>query len=186
MTSFLACILSVSRLNPARLTAHDWLGTNAQVPWNQRHIRSLELESDGVHKGYWWVDIAEAGNYQFELRRWPAEANLPITAAARSESDVPGVAAFRTAPGVPFSAATARLQVHNTSLELPFGKSDTHVTFSTKVAAGKTKLVATFADAAGNEVGAYYVTVTVTWPNGDRERSIDLSTVKLLQDESGS
>ena len=33
---------------------------------------------------------------------------------------------------------------------------------------------------------AYYVTVTVTWPNGDRERSIDLSTVKLLHDESGS
>jgi len=33
---------------------------------------------------------------------------------------------------------------------------------------------------------AYHVTVTVTWPNGVRERSIDLSTVKLLHDESGS
>jgi len=33
---------------------------------------------------------------------------------------------------------------------------------------------------------AYYVTVTVTWPNGDQERSIDLSTVKLLHDKSGS
>lgn len=32
---------------------------------------------------------------------------------------------------------------------------------------------------------AYYVTVTVSWPNGDRERSIDLSTVKLRHDESG-
>ena len=33
---------------------------------------------------------------------------------------------------------------------------------------------------------AYFVTVTVTWPNGDRERSIDLSTVKLLHEKSGS
>ena len=33
---------------------------------------------------------------------------------------------------------------------------------------------------------AYYVTVTVIWPNGDSERSINLSTVKLLHDESGS
>ena len=33
---------------------------------------------------------------------------------------------------------------------------------------------------------AYYVTVTVTWPNGEQQRSIDLSTVKLLHDKSGS
>jgi len=33
---------------------------------------------------------------------------------------------------------------------------------------------------------AYYVTVTVTWPNGDKQRSIDLSTVKLLHERRGS
>ena len=33
---------------------------------------------------------------------------------------------------------------------------------------------------------AYFVTVTVTWPNGDKERSIDLSTVKLLHEKRGS
>lgn len=33
---------------------------------------------------------------------------------------------------------------------------------------------------------AYYVTVTVTWPNGDKERSIDLSTVKLLHEKRGT
>lgn len=33
---------------------------------------------------------------------------------------------------------------------------------------------------------AYLVTVTVTWPNGDKERSIDLSTVKLLHEKRGS
>ena len=33
---------------------------------------------------------------------------------------------------------------------------------------------------------AYFVTVTVTWPNGDKERSINLSTVKLLHEKRGS
>lgn len=33
---------------------------------------------------------------------------------------------------------------------------------------------------------AYFVTVTVTWPNGDKERSIDLSTVKLIHEKRGS
>jgi len=33
---------------------------------------------------------------------------------------------------------------------------------------------------------AYHVTVTVTWPNGDKQRSIDLSTVKLLHEKRGS
>ena len=33
---------------------------------------------------------------------------------------------------------------------------------------------------------AYFVTVTVTWPNGDNERSIDLSTVKLLHEKRGT
>jgi general secretion pathway protein I len=37
-----------------------------------------------------------------------------------------------------------------------------------------------------NGTHAYFVTVTVTWPNGDKERSIDLSTVKLLHEKRGS
>ena len=30
---------------------------------------------------------------------------------------------------------------------------------------------------------AYHVAVTVSWPNGDRERRIELATVKLMHDE---
>ena len=37
-----------------------------------------------------------------------------------------------------------------------------------------------------NGTRAYFVTVTVTWPNGDKQRSIDLSTVKLLYEKRGS
>lgn len=36
---------------------------------------------------------------------------------------------------------------------------------------------------AARNVSGYHVTVTVTWPNGDRQRSIDLGTVKLADSE---
>jgi len=37
--------------------------------------------------------------------------------------------------------------------------------------------------AATQDISAYHVTVTVTWPNGMRQRSIDLGTVKLADSE---
>jgi arylsulfatase B len=152
-------VLGHADANPVTLTGHDWLGTNAQVPWNQRHIRNLEREADGVHKGYWWVDIAEAGRYEFELRRWPAEADLPIAAAAQPEPDVPGVTAFRAVPGVAFPAVGARLLIGAHSMDAPVGKTDKQVSFAATLDAARTRLVATFTDEAGAEVGAYYVTV---------------------------
>ena len=33
---------------------------------------------------------------------------------------------------------------------------------------------------------AYHVAVSVVWPNGDGERRVDLSTVKLRHDEQGT
>jgi arylsulfatase B len=155
-----AIVLGHPDANPATLTGHDWLGTNAQVPWNQRHIRNLEKEADGVHKGHWWVDISAAGNYEFELRRWPPEADLPIAAAAPPEPDVPGVIAFRAVPGQAFPAVGARLQIGGQSMDAPVAETDTQVSFTARLDAGKTRLIATFADKDGAEVGAYYVTAT--------------------------
>jgi arylsulfatase B len=151
-------VLGHASANPAVLTGHDWLGTNAQVPWNQRHIRILEREADGVHKGYWWVDFAEAGTYEFELRRWPAEAGLPIIAAAMPGPDVPGVTAFRAVAGKPFAAISAQLRVGELSMDTPVAATDTQVSFIARLDVGKTRLAATFTDKDGVQVGAYYVT----------------------------
>jgi len=57
--------------NPSRLTACEWLDVFVD---QQAQIRS------GVDKsGYWLLDVAEAGIYEFELRRWPRELDRPLT-----------------------------------------------------------------------------------------------------------
>jgi hypothetical protein len=28
--------------------------------------------------GYWLLEVAEAGEYEFELRRWPKESNIAL------------------------------------------------------------------------------------------------------------
>jgi arylsulfatase B len=155
-----AIVIGSAAANPVRLTSHDWLGTNAQVPWNQRHIRNLEIEADGIHKGYWAIDVETAGRYVFELRRWPAEAALPITAPAEPGAPVPGAAAFRIAAGKSFPAVSARLVIGEHELSAPVGPGDQSVRFEAELAVGKMPLVALFEDDAARELGAYYVTVT--------------------------
>ena len=50
----------------ARITTHDWHGENCA--WNPGMIRR------GTEcNGFWAIDVAEAGDYEFELRRWPKE-----------------------------------------------------------------------------------------------------------------
>ena len=153
-------VLGHEKANPATLTAHDWLGANAQTPWNQRHIRNLEREKDGIHKNYWWVDVAVPGTYRFELRRWPVESGLAITAQAEPGEQVPGTAAFRTVKGKPFTAVLARLEIDGQVLKAGVGESTGQVSFTAKLNTGKRKLAAVFTDAAGQELGAYYLTVT--------------------------
>ena len=155
-----AIVLGHSSANPATLTAHDWLGTNAQIPWNQRHIRNQEREPDGVHKNYWWVDIAAAGTYRFDLRRWPAESGLAITAAAEPGESVPGTGAFRLAKGQPFDAVSARLRVGDQEFESGVDKQASHVSFTAQLDVGARKLAAVFIDDSGHQLGAYYMTVT--------------------------
>ena len=56
--------------NPMMLTACEWLDVFVD---QQGQIRK------GVRKnGYWELEVAEAGVYEFELRRWPREADTGL------------------------------------------------------------------------------------------------------------
>jgi arylsulfatase len=56
--------------NPSRLTACEWLDVFVD---QQKQVWG------GVQKsGYWLLDVAEAGVYEFELRRWPKELDRPL------------------------------------------------------------------------------------------------------------
>lgn len=163
------------------LTGHDWIQENLP-PWNQQHIRQADGYAlapqkatqgkkakpapknpvKSVHQGHWAVKVVTAGSYTISLRRWPIEADQPITAALPAGENVPGAnRAFRTHPGAAIPATTAVLRMNSKDLETqPVHPGDKEITFTTTLTAGSHQLAPVFITADGNEVGAYYAVVT--------------------------
>ena len=57
--------------NPSKLSATEWLDVFVD---QQGQIRRGVLKN-----GYWLIDVARAGEYEIELRRWPKEADGTIS-----------------------------------------------------------------------------------------------------------
>jgi arylsulfatase len=134
--------------NPALLTACEW--------WNvfvdqQSQVRRGELKEGVIH-----LEIARDGTYEWELRRWPREAALPLSAFAPATKLIDG----QLPDGKSLPIAIAKLQVggqEHTLKVLPLAE---HATFRTDLWQGKTTLQATFCQADGSTLlGAYYVYV---------------------------
>ena len=66
-------IIGSQHENPSRLTACDWLDVFVD---QQRQIRVGQQKS-----GYWLLEVAQDGEYEFQLRRWPKDADIPIATA---------------------------------------------------------------------------------------------------------
>ena len=132
-------VLGSDEESPTRLTCHDWHGGGA-VPWAQGHIRN-GLEANG----FWAVDVARAGQYEFSLRRWPREVDVPIHEA------VPR--------GKAILARKARLTIADLDVTKPVFKGDREVTFRVRLKPGKTQLRAWLIANDGSSRGAYYVYV---------------------------
>lgn len=140
-----------------RLTCHDWIADQS-TPWNQRAVRAGD-DRPG-HTGFWAVKVIEAGEYEVALRRWPAEIDHPITASLPPGRPVPGAVAYRTTPGRAIAARTAHLRLGGQELSQPVPAEAAAVTFRLHLEPGTDELWASFRDAGGNSVGAYYAYVT--------------------------
>ena len=140
--------------NPATLTSHDWI-TTAYVPWNQSHIRNAV--SDARRIGHWNVHVTHQGDYEFRLRRWPAEADTPITAGLEPGEPVPGEPAFRMTPGKALAIVKATLEIAGQEMEKPVAPGAKEVVFSLKLNPGPAMLTARFIAGDGQVYGAYYV-----------------------------
>ena len=147
------------RANPVSLTSHDWLGDNAEVPWQQKQIRQAMRETDGKHKGYWYLDIKTAGKYKFKLSRWPTEVNKPIISSMVAGKKVAGSPAFRANAGLAFEAVKASISISALSETKTVSADDHYIEFELELPVGKSKLVAAFIDKNAQELGAFYVEV---------------------------
>ncbi|MBM3888274.1 MAG: arylsulfatase [Verrucomicrobia bacterium] len=134
--------------NPALLSPCEWfdvfLDQGAQVRRGEKK------------NGVWHLEVAAAGDYEFELRRWPREADAALTAGLPAHKHADG----EFPPGAALPIAKARLKITGFDESRAVGTGDKSVTFTAKLAARRTQLQTWFYDADGRELcGAYYVYV---------------------------
>lgn len=138
--------------NPSRLTGCEWLDVFID---QQGQIRRGSQKS-----GYWMLDVDQAGEYEFELRRWPKEIDRAITAPSEQGSGALDVdtASF-------YLSDYHHLEIGDKTpyrfegLNKSIGPTDTSVTFTAELEKGPIALHTWF---RGNDtiLSAYYVYVT--------------------------
>lgn len=150
-------------------TEHDretYLGVSelrASSIWNHDHIASGR-----PGEGAWKVRIARPGDYTFDIRRWPKEAEAPM--AELPEITKP-VDAYDTRGEVPallygnrfakLPVAYVRLQVGDFDETRPVAADASSERFTVALPAGPNEVTATLLDADKQPItSAYYVYVT--------------------------
>jgi arylsulfatase A-like enzyme len=131
-------IIGSDEENPTRLMSHDW--HSPDPAWSQGAVRS-----GSAANGFWAVEVARDGTYEFALRRWPIEVDKPINVA------IPG--------GKAINATKARLKIADVDTTKPVSKDERAAVFQVRLKAGKTRLETWFIDDKGASRGAYYVYV---------------------------
>lgn len=130
-------VIGDDRQNPTELTCFEW---HSSQQWQQSAVKS-----GFAGNGFWALHVARAGKYQISLRRWPAELDLPITAAVTG--------------GQAIHADTARLRVAGFDESRPITPETRAVVFQAPLPSGSTRLETWLTSSDGQSRGAYYVTV---------------------------
>jgi len=141
-----------------------WLNTiswvksdNSPHSWNQRHV----LAGDMVN-GFWPVEFARDGLYQFDVRRWPKEVNQPICASLpeHQESDISMLGKpFRKGEGKSIPVVKVRLKIGDQKMEKNINKTDVSAVFEMQLNKGTKDVQSWFNTEEGDSLGAYYVYV---------------------------
>lgn len=141
-------IIGSEQENPMMLTACEWLDVFVD---QQRQIRRGDRKN-----GVWHLNVAQAGTYTFELRRWPRESGLkladPVPAIKVVDGEYPA--------GNALPIASGKLKVGDQELASEPDASGESVKFTADLDAGETTLQTWFLNEDGVPIcGAYYVYV---------------------------
>ncbi len=139
--------------NPTKLSATEWLDVFMD---QQGQILRGQQKS-----GYWLIDVAQAGKYDIELRRWPKEAGGTIS----------GTLPDGSGKALPITQASLYLTGHNhmsigekraysfEGLTRQVNKEDKGITFTMNLKKGPTALHTWFRGQDDTILSAYYVYV---------------------------
>jgi arylsulfatase A-like enzyme len=153
VNDFVPISLGSPRQPVVELTSGDWEGIYAD---NSGYVREA---AGGPNGGHWNVLVETPGTYELTLRRWPERAGVPLGAkyepSPRSPANKPNLKTV----GFP-AIAQARVTVAGVNATEAADPKATSVTLVAALPAGRTRLKAWFADAAGGDLcGAFFVTV---------------------------
>ena len=125
--------------------------------------------SKGERKNsYWCLDVAQEGDYEIELRRWPKETASPISGTC-TMTDVNGNIGGTALPIVAASIYIGNVELRSISEKTPYGfegltkevtPEDNAITFDVHLQPGPIYLHTFFHLKDQGTIGAYYVCVT--------------------------
>jgi arylsulfatase A-like enzyme len=153
-------IIGSDNENPSFLTACDWLDV---------FIDQQKQVSRGERKNsYWCLDVAQEGDYEIELRRWPKETNSPI-AGLCTMIDINGNIGGTALPINAASIYIGGMELRSIEEKNPYGfegltkkvnTTDKAITFDLHLKPGPIYLHTFFHIKNQGTIGAYYAYIT--------------------------
>jgi hypothetical protein len=135
------------------LTSGDWEGIYAD---NWGYVREAV---GGPTGGHWHIQVEEAGEYEFVLRRWPEQTKVALGDKHEPSAKSPANKAKQVTRDFPTIAA-AHIDIAGVKASAKADPKATGAVVTAKLPAGKTTLQAWFADATGKDLcGAFFVRV---------------------------
>lgn len=133
------------------LTSHAWHGST-EMSYNQLHVRQ------GINdEGYWTLQVLTKGTYTIELRRWPREAEVALSA---SVPGIKGTNNFHDRPeGKVYEVIEAGIDIQGKVLKQKVHIQDASTIFRIDLEQGPAELKTWFNCKDGQRISAYYAYV---------------------------
>lgn len=161
LNEFVPVSIGAGEQPTVELTSGDWEGIYAD---NSGYVREA---AGGPTGGHWNIQVEEAGNYTFTLRRWPERARVALGQKYEPSPLSPANKPNLKTVGFP-TIAGARIEIAGAVVSSVADPAATSVTLTTKLPAGRTKLKAWFVDRDGHGLcGAFFLTVARNGNGGD-------------------
>lgn len=143
-------IIGNEKENPSVLTACEWMDVFVD--------QQFQIKRGIQRNSYWELFVDQPGEYEFELRRWPREADAPLIEALSGGKALPITSARIFISGVNHVKTKIPMSFEGENKKVMPG--DKKVVFNVLLNAGPVTLQTWFDDANNNSLcGAYYVYV---------------------------
>ncbi len=146
VNEFSAITVGADAENPVQLSPADWQDSFLD---QGRQVRLGEKKN-----GLWNIIVDRAGEYEVTLRRWPAEADTPISQGLPPYRGVDG----EYPAGQVLPITRARLRIADFDQSQAVDRKARAISFNVPLKAGRTQLQTWFADRDSKDLcGAFYV-----------------------------